>query len=104
MDRILVHVVLAGNPGKTWEQILPELQTLNLSPASLEVIAANIKSPPSLDTLLSQINRDFAIPLLAQCEKIAQLDGITTSEEAKVIETITKKFGININSLKQKSV
>ena len=104
MDRILVHVVLAGNPGKTWEQILPQLQTLNLSPASLEVISANIKSPPSLDTLLSQINRDFAIPLLAQCEKIAQLDGITTSEEAKVIETITKKFGININSLKQKSV
>ena len=104
MDRILVHVVLAGNPGKTWEQILPELQTLNLSPASLEVISANIKSPPSLDTLLSQINRDFAIPLLAQCEKIAQLDGITTSEEAKVIETITRKFGININSLKQKSV
>lgn len=104
MDRILVHVVLAGNPGKTWEQILPELQTLNLSPASLEVIAANIKSPPSLDTLLSQIKRDFAIPLLAQCEKIAQLDGIITSEEAKVIETITRKFGININSLKQKSV
>ncbi len=104
MDRILVHVVLAGNPGKTWEQILPELQTLNLSPASLEVIAANIKSPPSLDTLLSQINRDFAIPLLAQCEKIAQLDGITTPEEAKVIETITKKFGINIDSLRQKSV
>ena len=104
MDRILVHVVLAGNPGKTWEQILPELQTLNLSPASLEVISANIKSPPSLDTLLSQINRDFAIPLLAQCEKIAQLDGINTPEETKVIETITRKFGININSLKQKSV
>lgn len=104
MDRILVHVVLAGNPGKTWEEILPELQTLNLSPASLEVIAANIKSPPSLDTLLSQFNRDFALPLLAQCEKIAQLDGITTPEEAKVIETITRKFGININSLKQKSV
>ena len=104
MDRILVHVVLAGNPGKTWEQILPELQSLNLSPASLEVIAANIKSPPSLDTLLSQVNHDFAIPLLAQCEKIAQLDGRTTPEEAKVIETITRKFGININSLKQKSV
>lgn len=33
MDQILVHVVLAGNPGKTWEQILPLLQTLNLSPA-----------------------------------------------------------------------
>ena len=92
MDQILVHVVLAGNPGKTWDQILPELLSLNLSPASLEVIAANIKSPPRLETLLNQINSDFAGPLLAQCYKIAQLDGVTTKEEAKVIETITKKF------------
>ncbi len=100
MDQILVHVVLAGNPGKTWEQILPLLQTLNLSPASLERIAANIKSPPSLESLLNQINRDFAIPLLAQCDKIAQLDGVTTKEEEQVIETITKKFGIDIDSHK----
>ena len=74
---------------------------LNLSPASMEVIAANIESPPSLETLLNQINRDFAAPLLAQCYKIAQLDGVTTQEEAKVIETITKKFGIPLNSLTQ---
>lgn len=101
MDQILVHVVLAGNPGKTWDQILPELFSLNLSPASMEVIAANIKSPPRLETLLNQINRDFAVPLLAQCQKIAQLDEVTTKEEAKVIETITKKFGITLDSLKQ---
>ena len=102
MDQILVHVVLAGNPGKTWEQILPELQTLNLSPASLERIAANIKSPPSLESLLNQINRDFALPLLTQCVKIAQLDLVTTKEEEQVIATITKKFGINIDSLSKR--
>lgn len=66
-----------------------------------ERIAANIKSPPSLESLLNQINRDFAIPLLAQCDKIAQLDGVTTKAEEQVIETITKKFGINIDSLRQ---
>jgi hypothetical protein len=33
--------------------------------ASLEAIASNIKSPPQLETLLNQINRDFAVPLLA---------------------------------------
>ncbi len=98
MDQILVHVVLAGNPGKTWTEIVPEIQTLNLSPASLEAIAANIESPPPLEILLSQINSDFAIPLLAQCQKIAQLDGITTPAEAEVIETINKKFNINLDS------
>jgi uncharacterized protein (DUF697 family) len=92
MDQILVHVVLAGNAGKTWEMILPELQAANLSPASLDAIAANINSPPPLETLLAQIDGDFAIPLLAQCEKIAQLDGIITSQEAQIIEAIANKL------------
>lgn len=101
MDQILVHIILAGNPHKTWEQILPELQTLNLSPASLEIMAANIKSPPSLQTLLEQINSDFAVSLAAQCNKIAQLDGVTTLAEAKVLETIINKFDIDFKVLQQ---
>jgi uncharacterized protein (DUF697 family) len=96
MDQILVHIVLAGYPDKSWEDILPELKAANLSPESMDAIAANIKSPPSLDTLLEQINSDFAIPLLAQCQKIAQLDGVITSEEAKVIDTINRKFNLNL--------
>ena len=100
MDQILVHIVLAGNPGKKWEQILPELQALNLSPASLNAIAANIQSPLPLETLLAQINSDFAIPLLAQCHRIAQLDEVITPEEAKVIETITKKFDLKLDAFK----
>jgi uncharacterized protein (DUF697 family) len=104
MDQILVHIVLAGNPGKTWEEILPELQALNLSPASLSAIAANIQSPLPLETLLGQINSDFAIPLLAQCHRIAQLDEVITPEEAKVIETITKKFDLNLDAFKELGV
>ncbi|MBE9225147.1 EcsC family protein [Phormidium sp. LEGE 05292] len=99
MDQILIHVYLAGNPEKTWEEMLPELKTLNLSPASLEAIAANSNSPPSLESLLAQINSDFAVPLLAQCEKIAQLDGVITPEESQVIETINKKFNINLEAI-----
>jgi hypothetical protein len=96
MDQILVHVVLAGNPDKSWEALLPELKDANLSQESIEAIAANIKSPPSLETLLAQINSDFAVPLLAQCQKIANLDGVINSEEAKVIETISKRLNQNL--------
>ncbi|BAY11437.1 hypothetical protein [Calothrix sp. NIES-2098] len=92
MDQILVHVVLAGNPNKSWEEILKELQTANLSPASIDAIAANMKSPPSLESLLKQVSSDFAVPLIAQCHKIAHLDGIITPAEAKVIETIKSKL------------
>jgi hypothetical protein len=99
MDQILVYVVLANHPGKTWEQILPELQTLNFSPVSLEAISVNAKSPPVLESLLSQVNSDFAVPLLAQCQKIVQQDGVVTPEEARIIATITNKLNINLASI-----
>ncbi|MBD6615117.1 hypothetical protein FNW02_04425 [Komarekiella sp. 'clone 1'] len=94
MDQILVHMILASHPEKTWSEILPELKALNLSSASLDAIAQNIKSPQPLDTLISQLNRDFAIPLLAQCKKIAQLDNQTTPVEQQVIDAIAAKFNL----------
>ncbi|MEH2255431.1 hypothetical protein [Nostoc sp.] len=100
MDQILVHIVLAGNSDKSWEDILPELQAANLSPASIDAIASHIKSPPSLETLLEQINSDFAVPLLAQCQKIAYLDGVITPAEAQVIDSINKKLNCNLAAMK----
>lgn len=99
MEQILVHMILASHPEKTWKEILPELQAVNLSPTSLDVIAQNIKSPKSLDILLNQLNRDFAIPLLAQCYKIAQLDNKTTPVEQEIIQAIASKFDINPNAI-----
>lgn len=99
MDQILVHMILASHPEKTWKEILPELQTLNLTPNSLDAIAQNIKSPKSLDILLNQLNRDFAIPLLAQCYKIAQLDNKITPVEQEIIEAIASKFDIDKNGI-----
>lgn len=96
MDQILVHMILASHPEKTWQEILPELQAANLSPASLKAIAENIKSPKPLDTLLNQLSRDFAIPLLAQCRKIAQLDNQTTQVEQEIIDAIANKFDLGI--------
>jgi uncharacterized protein (DUF697 family) len=95
MDQILVHMILASHPDKTLEEILPELQALKLSPTSLDAIAKNIKSPKSLDILLNQLNRDFAIPLLVQCKKIAQLDHKTTPLEQEIIAAIARKFNID---------
>jgi uncharacterized protein (DUF697 family) len=99
MDQILVHMILASHPEKTWQEILPELQALNLSSNSLDAIAQNIKSPQPLDTLLNQLNRDFAIPLLAQCYKIAQHDRQTTPVEQKIIAAIASKFNMDLKTI-----
>ncbi|GAA6618477.1 hypothetical protein [Scytonema sp. NUACC26] len=100
MDQILVHMILARYPEKTWEEILPELQALNLSSNSLETIAQNIKSPQSLESLLNQLNKDFAIPVLAQCYRIAHSQNEITPTEQNIIDTITSKFNIDVNSIK----
>lgn len=94
MDNILVHMIIASYPEKTWSDILPDIKALNLEPSSLDVLAANIKTPQPLNTLLNQLNRDFAIPLLAQCQRIAQLDGSVSPEEAKILQAIAEKFEI----------
>jgi len=99
MDQILVHMILASHPEKSWAEILPDLQELKLSPTCVEVISANIKAPQPLEALLNQLNRDFAVPLLAQCYRIAQLDGVTNPDEKQVMEAIATKFDIDLNSI-----
>ncbi|MFW6359549.1 MAG: hypothetical protein ACOC0N_10125 [Chroococcales cyanobacterium] len=99
MDQILVHVMLANDPTKSKEEVLKELRQLNLSPASIEAIAASFDSLPSLESLLNQVNDDFAVPLLCQCKKLTDLDSSMTPQEADVIETITNKFDADIESL-----
>ena len=100
MDRILVHTILASHPAKSWEELLPQLQAMNLSPSSLKVIAEDFKSPQPLATLLVQLNRDFAIPLLAQCYRIVEADGVQTPAETEVINAIARKFDLDLNSIK----
>ncbi len=99
MDQILVHMILASKQDLTWAEILPQLQALNFSSNSLAAIAQNIKSPQPMETLLNQLNRDFAVPLLAQCYRIAHFDGEITPDEQKVIEAIAAKFDTDLHSI-----
>jgi uncharacterized protein (DUF697 family) len=92
MDQILVHLLLAGSPGKNLAQMLPELQFLNLSPVALETITNNPKALPPLDKLLEQLDRDFTVSLVAQCQKMAQADGVITPQESQIIKMVTQKL------------
>lgn len=113
MDRILVHMVLASYPGRSWSHILPdlpptsepskfpekswsdillELHSTDLSPASIETIAAHLKNPQPLNELLDRLESDCAVVLLAQCEHIAQIDGVITDEEATILDAIRQRI------------
>ncbi|MGL4619390.1 MAG: hypothetical protein ACRCZS_10115, partial [Chroococcidiopsis sp.] len=102
MDRILVHMILASHPEKTRSEILQELKQLNFSPSSIEAIAKNLDSPQPLDTLLEQLNRDFAVPLLSQCCRIVRLDERKTPEEDRIIQAIATKFDLDLKQIESK--
>lgn len=101
VDQILVHQILASYPDKSWSDILPELQALNLAPATLEVIAANIQSPVPLEQLLDKLNRDYAMALLARCYTISQLDCVVTEQEQKLMVAIASKFNIDLKAVEE---
>lgn len=93
-DQILVHIILAGHPNANRGELLEQLSSLNLSPASLDAISSNIEHLKPLDELLSHIDADFAVYLLGRCNAIAQSDGIVTNEEVAVLETIARRFAL----------
>ena len=92
IDQILVHVILAGNQGKSKESVVADLKAANLRPESIEAIAEYMNAPLPLEVLLKDIKPEYALSLFAQCQKFAMLDGIMTPEEAQVIEMIHQKF------------
>ena len=92
IDQILVHVILAGNQGKSKESVVADLKAANLRPESINAIAEYMDAPLPLEILLGNIKPEYALSLFAQCQKFAMLDGIMTPEEAQVIEMIHQKF------------
>lgn len=99
MDRILIHQILASRPDTSWADILPELEQLNLTTESLKAIEAEIEHPVPLPELLILLDRDFAYPLLAQCCRIAQIDGVITDKEQQVMEAIAHHFQIDLQEV-----
>jgi uncharacterized protein (DUF697 family) len=92
IDQILVHVILAGNQGRSNESVLADLKAANLRPESINAIAEYMDTPLPLEPLLKDLKPEYALSLFAQCQKFAMLDGIMTPEEAQVIELIHQKF------------
>jgi hypothetical protein len=85
-------VILAGNQGRSKENILTDLRSANLKSESINAIANHIDSPIPLDILLRDIKPEFALSLFVQCQKFAILDGVITPEESELLRMIEKKL------------
>ncbi|GAB4281550.1 MAG: hypothetical protein Fur0025_10150 [Oscillatoriaceae cyanobacterium] len=95
---ILVRLILAVHPHKSREEVAAELASLNFTAASVAAISAHADSPAPLDTLVQQLNEDFALPVLVNCLKIAQIHG-TTPETTLVVASLVRKFNVDLTAL-----
>ena len=91
MDQILAHMILASYPNKTWEDILPELKTLQLDSNSLKTIEINLQTPQPLNRVLQQLDSDFAAPLFAQCQQLAERDRNLSDAESRILNAIASR-------------
>ena len=97
MDGVLVHMVLASYPDqRSWSEILRAIE--EVSPSSVKVVATDLENPQPLDRLLEQLSPDFAQLLLGRCYRLAQLDGVITPRERKVIEAIADNFAMDLSA------
>ncbi len=100
MDQILIQIWLAGNPQKSIIDLLPHINKLNLSPTSVEIIVAIAKKEQeimSVDLLLNQLNQDFSVSLFAQCEQLANANGMINNEQEQILNLIRNRLQEDIS-------
>ena len=91
-DQVLMHVLLAGNPNASEEEVVNALRAMNFNPTSIEAIENNLNSPKSLDELLPLLDAEFGDYVSLQARQIALMDDVITAEEAKILKTINDYF------------
>lgn len=104
MDWVLVRMFLAGHPDKKLADLIPQLEPLNLNPASTEALQLGLQRLPSLDELLPILNDDFGVVLLAKCQTVAESDGIISPEEEAILNRLKNRFEPKLKELDLDSI
>ena len=91
-DQITMHVLRAGNPVASRDELLQRARELNFGPASVEVIKTNWDAPTSLKELLPLLNAEFGSYISGRARQIAEADLVVTGEEAEALNIITRYF------------
>ena len=97
MDRILAHMVNVTYPDRNWAEILPKIR--EISPTSIDTIAANLQHEADLALLLEELLPEFAPATLNRCYDIAMSTGEMTLAEQEVLSQIAIKFDLDMSAL-----
>ena len=97
MDRILAHMVQVSYRDRDWAEILPKVK--EISPSSVDTIAANLKQSHNLSALLEELIPEFAPLTMSRCYEIAISNGSVTLEEQEILSQIAVKFNLDLSTV-----
>jgi WD40 repeat protein/uncharacterized protein (DUF697 family) len=92
LDGILAHMILAGQPELTLEDVERNLEQLPLEATSRTSISKHLKSLRDFDTLLIELQPEYGLVALAQAERLARSDAQITDQEQKLLAQLEKRF------------
>ena len=92
LDGILAHMVIAGQPQLSLEDIERNLAQLPLEEASRTSISKHLKSLRDFDTLLTELQPEYGLVALAQAERLARLDAKVNPQEQKLLTQLEQRF------------
>lgn len=93
MDRVIIHMIRASFPDRSWSEILPVLK--DIAPSSVKIVATELESPQPLEELLQKLSPDFAPLLLSRCYRLARLDKNINPEEREILDAIERQFNLS---------
>ncbi len=98
IDQILTHMYLASQPHKSWTEVVAGLRqsTIASEDSSLTAnIAQHLEQQVPLDSLLDQLQPEFALPVLSRCYNMAKAHGrdVTDAEQA-ILNQIAVRFNL----------
>ena len=99
MDRILAHMITVSYPRQDWSQALSVVK--EISPSSVNTVAANFSETQDLSKLLNELIPEFAPITLNRCYDIAKSTGSLTIQEREVLSQIAVKFNLDMTELEQ---
>jgi WD40 repeat protein/uncharacterized protein (DUF697 family) len=92
LDGILAHMILAGQPELSLEDIERNLEQLPLEATSRTNISRHLKSLRDFDALLTELQPEYGLVALAQAERLARSDAKITDREQVLLTQLEKRF------------
>lgn len=99
LDEVFAHMILAGQPELSLQQLEQNIDQLSLEETSKQNIKTHIHSLRPFNELLSDLRPEYGLVVLAQAERLARSDAHINEQEQALMDQLEQHFQIQAQLL-----